>query len=412
MNRLAIRISVFCALIALTAPAWAADSPQFRGLNRDGIYAEKGLLKTWPEGGPALLWKCEGVGQGYASVAVVGDTVYVPGMLDDNQGYLFAIDPAGKLKWKATYGPEILDKQANGARGTATFDGDRVYISSGTGVLNCLKAADGKPVWQRDVVKEYKALPTDWGFSESPLVDGDLVYATPGGEEAALVALNKMTGKPVWQTKGLKEASAYCSANIFTFGGRRVLVTMLAKSVVGIDPKAGDVLWTHKFETQYDIHAVTPVSSGNVIYYTGGYGSGGGAVDVSADGTKVTPKWDDKNLDCQHHGVVLVDGYIYGTGHKNNKLMCLELATGKLMWSTDEVTQGSMIYDDGMLYVYEGPKKGTVSLIKASPQKFERVSKFDVPAGKDKHWAHPVIANGRLYIRYAGAVYAYNIAAK
>jgi outer membrane protein assembly factor BamB len=187
---------------------------------------------------------------------------------------------------------------------------------------------------------------------------------------------------------------------------------MLAKSVVGIDPKAGDVLWTHKFETQYDIHAVTPVSSGNVIYYTGGYGSGGGAVDVSADGTKVTPKWDDKNLDCQHHGVVLVDGYIYGTGHKNNKLMCLELATGKLMWSTDEVTQGSMIYDDGMLYVYEGPKKGTVSLIKASPQKFERVSKFDVPAGKDKHWAHPVIANGRLYIRYAGAVYAYNIAAK
>ena len=411
MIKRAVTLVLGVVLSGMMTPAWATDSPQFRGPNRDGIHVEKGLLKSWPEGGPTQLWKCDGVGQGYSSVAVVGDTVYADGMGDDNQGYLFAIDSTGKVKWKVAYGPEILDKQATGTRGTPTIDGDHIYIMSGVGVLYCLTAT-GKPVWSVDVPKEFKAQPTDWGFSESPLIDGDLVFATPGGTEASIVALNKLTGKTVWTTKGFGEGSAYCSPVIFTFGDRHVLVTMTAKSVVGVDVKTGQVLWTHVHETKYDIHAVTPVRSGNIIYYTGGYGSGGGAVEVGADGSKVTPKWTDKNLDCQHHGVVAVDGYVYGAGHNNSKLMCLELATGKLMWSTDQVTQGAVVYSDGMLYTYEGPKKGTVSLVKASPEKFERVGQFQIPAGKDKHWAHPVVSNGRLYMRYAGTVYCYNVKAK
>lgn len=412
MNRRAMILEVFCVAIAISLSAWGADSPQFRGPTRDGIFADTGLQKSWPETGPALVWKAEGIGQGYASVAVVDGMIYVPGMLTDGLGYLFALDAAGKEKWKVAYGVETKDKQAPGSRGTPTVDGDRIYMMSGVGTLNCLAKADGKQIWQVDVMKEFGGQGVSWEIAESPLVDGNWVFATPGGPDAAVVALDKMTGKTVWTSKGFSEPSAYCSPTIFTFGGRRVLVTMTAQSVVGIDLKTGQPLWTHPHKTDYDIHAVTPACAGNVIYYTGGYGSGGGALDVSADGSSVTQKWTDSNLDCQHHGVVLLDGYIYGAGHNNSNLMCLELATGKLMWKSEEVTQGDVVFADGMLYVYEGPKKGIVSLVKATPEKFERTGSFQVPPGKEKHWANPAIANGRLYIRHAGNLYAYDISAK
>ena len=413
MKKLIVVAETCCLLMATSLTAWGADAPQFRGPERDGKFAESGLLKTWPETGPALLWKKEGVGKGYGSAAVVGGIAYVPGMADDNQGYLYALDSTGKELWKASYGPEILDKQATGSRGTPTVDGDRIYLMSGLGVLSCLSQKDGAIIWQVDTLKEFKGEMTQWGMSESPLVDGNKVFATPGGPDASLVALDKMTGKTIWTTTGFSEPSAYCSPTIFTFGKNRILVTMTAKSVVGIEIETGKVLWTHLHETQYDIHAVTPASEGNTIYYTAVYGSGGGALDVSADGATVTQKWLDENLDCQHHGVVLHEGYVYGTGHRNNnKLMCLELATGKLMWSTDLVTQGDVVFADGMLYVYEGPKKGIVTLVKPNPEKFESAGSFTVAAGKDKHWANPTIADGKLYIRYDGALYAYDIAAK
>ncbi|MBM3290961.1 MAG: hypothetical protein FJY92_12495, partial [Candidatus Hydrogenedentes bacterium] len=334
-----------CAAMASSIVANAADSPQFRGPARDGIYADTGLLKTWPGDGPRMAWKAEGIGEGYASASDVAGTVYLTGMLEDEQGYVFALDPkTGKEKWRVAYGRETQDKQAPGARSTPTIDGDRLYVFSGLGLLTCLSTKDGKQVWQVDVRNTFNGQSVTWSFAESPLVDGDLVFATPGGPDAAVVALNKMTGETVWQSKGFSEASAYCSPSIFTFGGNKVLVTMTAKSAIGVDAKTGKALWSHLHETEYDIHAVTPAVSGNIMYYTGGYGSGGGALEVSADGSSVKPLWSDKHLDCQHHGVVLLDGYVYGTGHKNNKLVCLELKTGKLMWETDEVTQGDIAF--------------------------------------------------------------------
>lgn len=412
MNRKVIALTTMALVTTIASNAWCADTPQFRGPERDGKFQETGLLKTWPEGGPEHTWTAEGIGQGYASVAVVDGVVYVPGMLDDNEGYLFAIDLNGKELWRQKYSTETLDRQAPGSRGTPTIDGDRIYVMSGLGVLTCMAKADGKQIWQVDVKAVFKGQDTSWGFSESPLVDGDMVFATPGGQDASIVALDKMTGDTIWTSKGLSEASAYCSPIIFTFGDRRVLTTMTAKSVVGLDVKTGETLWTHPHETDYDIHAVTPACSGNVIYYTAGYGSGGGALDVSADGTKVTQKWLDKNLDCQHHGVVLHDGYIYGTGHKNGELMCLELETGKLMWKSDTISQGDVVFAEGMLYVYEGPKKGIVSLVKATSTGCEVSGSFEIPKGKDKHWAHPAIANGLLFIRHGGNLYAYKISSK
>ena len=406
------RLVCAVAMMAMAAGvAGAADSPQFRGPNRDGKFPEKGLLKAWPEGGPPVAWVATGIGQGYATPSVVGDTIYVPGM-QGTAGYLFALGLDGSIKGKYAYGEESQDKQAAGPRSGPTIDGDRLYLISGLGVVTCFKLPACEIVWQVDALKQFKGKMITWTIAESPLVVDDKLVCTPGGPGASVVALDKMTGKTVWTSKDLSEPSAYCSADVFKVGGRKIIVTMTAKSVVGLDSANGDVLWTHRHETDYDIHATTPVLEGNLLYYSAGYGSGGGMLELSADGGSVTPKWTDENLDCQHHGVVLVDGYIYGTGHKNSALMCLELKTGKVMWETKEVRQGVTLYADGMLYVYEGPRRGIVSLVKATPEGFTRTGAFEVKEGDGKHWTHPTIAGGRLYLRHGNALVAYDIAAQ
>ncbi|MCP4451380.1 MAG: PQQ-binding-like beta-propeller repeat protein [Planctomycetes bacterium] len=354
----------------------------------------------------------EGLGHGYSSVSVVGDTIYLPVTFDKEEAFVYALDLAGNLKFQLPYGTETSDKQSPGNRSTPTIDGNRLYIISGLCVVHCFDLNTKKELWSVDAFKEFKGKGTRWDFSESPLIDGNRVYCAPGGPDASVVALDKMTGKTIWTSKGFSEASAYCTPDIFVHNGHRILVTMTAKSVVGLNPETGEVLWTHLHETSYDIHATTPVYADGMIYYTAGYGSGGGMIELSADGKSVTPKWTDKSLDCQHHGVVLHDGYIYGAGHKGKKLTCLELKTGKVMWQAPEVTQGVTIFADGMLYVYEGPKAGVVSLIKANPRAYERVSSFKVTQGTDKHWAHPAIANGRLYLHHGDVLIAYDIDAK
>ena len=208
-----MRVFVVCVAIAMAGGALAADAPQFRGPDRDGIFKDTGLLKTWPEGGPALAWKAEGVGKGYSGASVVGDTVYITGMEDDKQGYLYALDAAsGKQKWKSAYGPETEDSQAPGARSNPTVDGDKIYLISGMGALVCLNKADGKVVWSVDTKKEFKGADTVWAIAESPLVDGNLVYASPGGPDASVVALDKTTGTPTARRSFSSSAGSACSA--------------------------------------------------------------------------------------------------------------------------------------------------------------------------------------------------------
>ena len=351
-------------VLANMGTALAGDSPQFRGPNRDGKYPETGLLQAWTDGGPPLLWRAEGLGEGYASASLVGGVIYVPGMMEGNQGYLNAFNLDGALLWKTPYGEETQDKQAPGSRSTPTVDGDRIYLMSGLGVLYCLNAENGESIWKVNVLERFNGKNIDWSIAESVAVDAERVYCTPGGTDASVVALNKMTGETVWTSKGLSELSAYCSPDIIEHNGRRILVTMTASLVVGIDVDTGEVLWTHEHRTKYDIHAVTPVYQDGMLYYTGGYKSGGGMLKLSDDGASATPVWRDENLDCQHHGVVLVDGYIYGTAHEaSRELMCLELTSGNVMWRTRDIGQGAVVYADGMLYIYEGPARGVVSLV-------------------------------------------------
>lgn len=403
-------VLVVISLFATTT--WASDVWQFRGPNRDGKFEETGLMKAWPEGGPPVAWVAKGLGMGYSSVSVVKGKIYVPGVVGDQDAFVSVLNLDGSLDGTIPYGKDIAHKEAPCPRSTPTIDGDRLYIVSGLGVVYCIDVAKREKKWEVDILARFGGVSPRWNLAESPLVDGNNVICTPGGNDAILAALDKLTGETVWATKGLTDKAAYCTPAIITHNGRRILVTATEKYIVGVDPDTGALLWSYEHRTPWDIHAVTPVYHDGLLYFTGGSGAGGGALQLSPDGTSVTLKWADKELDCLHHGVVFVDGYLYGTGEKHNYLMCLEMATGKLMWSSKEISQAVAVYADGMLYFYEGPKAGVVSLVKPSPTGLERTGRFTVTEGSDKHWAHPTIANGRLYIRHGDALIAYDIAQK
>lgn len=391
--------------------AFAGESPQFRGPNRDGRFDEKGLLKGWPEGGPGKLWVATGIGRGYSSASVTGEKIYVTGMRDDEAGVLSIFDLGGKLERAISYGKETTEKQAPGARSTPTIDGNRVYFLSGLGVLYCIDLEKNAVKWEVNILERFGGQLPIWHISESVLIDGGRVICTPGGKQGELVALDKMTGETVWVTTGFEDFASYCSPTIFVHNDKRILTTATAATIVGADPDTGKLLWAFAHKGPYDIHGVTPIYKDGLLYYVAGDGFGGGALELSADGASVTPKWENKTLDCLHHGVVLVDGYLYGAGYKGGgALECIEMATGKVMWSTKDVREGNTVYADGMLYVYEGPKSGVVNLVKPQPNAFERTGSFAIiDGGDDKHWAHPTIANGALYIRHGDAIIAYDL---
>lgn len=402
-------------VLSYHSAAEAADWPQWRGPNRDGKSSETGLLKKWPEGGPKLLWSVDGLGTGFSTVSVADGLLYTTGMVG-REGILFAYDLQGNLKWKKSYGAEWRGSSP-GVRTTPTVDRDRVYVMSGNGRVVCLDAKTGEEKWAVDTLKRFNGKNIRWGVSESVLVDGNNLICTPGGKDATIVALDKMTGETVWTSKGLSEKACYSSLIPVERGGNHLVVNITENSVVGVDADTGKVLWLDKFEEYQekpkDINPVTPVYYNGCIYATSGYDDGGAMLELSPDGSKVSRKWVDTTLDCHHGGVVIVDGYIYGANWKSNRdgnWVCLDWDSGKVMYEKEWICKGSIAYADGMLYCYE-EKEGTVALVKASPEGFDIVSSFEVSKGTGKHWAHPVVCDGRLYIRHGDALMVYDIEA-
>jgi len=391
--------------------------PQFRGSNRDGKSAETGLLKKWPEGGPQQLWSVEDLGIGFSSIAVSGGRVYTTGMIG-GEGFLFAYDLAGNLKWKKTYGPEWTGSY-KGTRTTPTVDGNRVYVFSGRGVLLCFEAGTGDKIWEVNTLEKFEGKNIRWGMSGSPLIDGNKVYCTPGGKKGVIVALDKMTGRTIWATPGLDELSAYSSPIIVERGGNRLLINMIQKSVICVNADSGKLLWQEPYITPSDTGGVTPIYKDGCVYVTSAvereFTRGGVMFELSAEGTSVSEKWNDQSLDTGHGGVVLVDGYLYGStfdGIPKGDWVCLDWKSGKVMYkATWNGNKGSIIYADGMLYCYD-ENTGDVALVKASPKGFEIVSSFSVTQGSGQHWAHPAISDGRLYIRHGDALMAYDIKGK
>ena len=394
------------AMLTLAASAARADDwPQWRGPNRDGKSAETGLLKSWPREGPKLLWAVEGLGMGWSSPAVVGGLVYVTGVHGDKEA-LYAYDLDGKLAWKEEAGP-AWTRNYPGSRYTPLVNDRAVYVLTGKGLLSCFGAKMGGKWWSVDLVERFKAAPPVWGFAEGLLVDGDNLLCTPGGRDAALAALAKTSGQTVWTSKGLGDAAAYASPILVTQGAARLIVAITSQNVVGVDAATGRCLWRQPFRNMYGDHCVTPLYQDGRIYAVAGFGLGGVALRLAADGKSVAPEWADTRLDCLHGGVVLVDGHLYGAGDRNPRWLCLDWKTGEAKYEARAFKPGSLAYADGMLYCYS--QDGLVALLPATPREFQPASAFEIPKGTGEHWAHPVISGGRLYLRHGDVLMAYDI---
>ncbi|MCX5670993.1 MAG: PQQ-binding-like beta-propeller repeat protein [Planctomycetota bacterium] len=402
-------LGILC-LCLWSVGAQADDWPQFRGPNRDGKSTEKGLLAQWPEGGPNLLWSVQGIGKGFTHVSVSGGLVYVTG-LAGKEGILRAYTLDGKLKWEAKYGPE-WDKAQPGARSIPTVHDGLVYVTSGVGNVACFDAAGGKPVWSVKVFELYEAPQVQWGYAESLLVDGENVIVTPCGKKATMVALNRKTGQSVWASPALGQGSSFCSPLLVQHGRNRMIVTMTENAVVAFSPEQGKVLWQHPYENYRQNHPVTPIYHGGLLYVTSGYGKGAIGLAIADDGGSVTQLWEQPRQDPVHGQAVEVDGYVYAASHQkaNGRWSCVDLKTGKLAWEDPGVGKsGSVIFADGRLYCYS--EDGVVGLVRPSPERCQVVSTFKVPQGEGPHWAHPVVANGRLYLRHGEALMCYDISA-
>lgn len=396
------------AALGLAVAAQGGDCPRFRGPAGDGVFLETGLLKQWPEGGPKLAWSADGLGPGYSSAVVVDGTVYVTGMDNQNQGVLFAFAEDGSRKWKVAYGPEFVKEgpAPTGTRGTPTVDGDRIFVMTGLTRLVILDANNGQALKTVDLLERFGAEKARFGFAECVLVDGRKVICTPGGPDASLVALDRETGETIWQTKGLGQPSGYCSARLVDHDGRKLVLTMLANGVVAVDAGSGEVVWQREYPHRAGVQPNPPLYADGMIYVASGMGTGGAMLPLAH--TDAAAKWTDRTLDCQMQGTVLLDGCIYGTAQSGNRgLVCLDWKTGEVKWNAPATKMGVVVAADGMLYVYT--QDGTMILVPPSPEGYKPAGQFTISAGTNEHWAHPTIANGRLYVRHGDVLLVYDV---
>jgi outer membrane protein assembly factor BamB len=403
-----LTLLIIACLILTHYAAGATDWPQFRGLNRDGKSAEQGLLSRWPAEGPKLLWSLQNVGDGFTHVAVAGGLVYVTG-LEGKEGMLRAYTLDGKLKWQANYGPEWHVSHP-GARSVPTVHEGLVYVASGMGNVACFDATSGQAVWFSKLFELYDAPQVQWGYAESLLVDGDKLFCTPCGKKATMVALNRKTGAPIWGSPALGQGSSFCSPLLIEHGGRRMVVTMTESSVAAFSADQGTVLWQHAYENPRQNHPITPIYHQGLLYITSGYAKGALGLKIAEDGNSVTRLWEQPRQDPVHGQAVLVNGYVYASSHQkaSGRWSCVDLKTGKLAWEAQGVGKGgSVILADGLLYCYS--EDGTVGLVRPSPEKCEVISTFKVPQGEGPHWAHLVVADGKLFLRHGKALMCYSV---
>lgn len=399
---------LFCLLNLLVYSSRSQDIAQWRGPNRNGIYPETGLLKSWPQTGPVLLWHYDDLGEGHSTAAVTGDRIYTSGEIN-GIGYIFTFDLNGKLLWKLPYGEEWTESWP-GVRSTPLIYDGKIYLLSGLGKLVCRKAEKGDLVWTIDILKEFNAPNIKWGITENLLIEGDTLFCTPGGPEANVVALNRNTGKLIWKCAAKHEASAYCSPVLFTYNNRKILVTHTASSIIGIDADNGKFLWSVDQPNTWSVHANIPFYSNGFVYCVSGYGQGGVLLKLSPDGNSVTETWRSTSIQNRMGGFVVLNGKIYGSDDTGKAWYCTDWKTGTDIYSEKITGKGNIISADGLLYMYG--ENGEVVLGQPTLTGFSKISSFKVPFGSAQHWAHLVINNGRLYVRHGNSLMVYDIRKK
>ncbi|HRT59288.1 MAG TPA: PQQ-like beta-propeller repeat protein [Candidatus Paceibacterota bacterium] len=401
-------------LVAGLGSLAADDWPQWRGPNRDGISKETGLLKEWPANGPRLVWKAAGLGGGYSTVAVVGERIYTTGDRAD-ANYLVALNRAdGKILWSAKLGGKAGAPGWGGfagPRATPTVDGDLVFAVDQWGEMACFNAGDGKELWRKNFTTDFGGARPEWGFSESPLVDGDRVMVTPGGPKGAIVALDKKTGAMIWQSREFTDAAHYSSLILVNWGGVRQVIQLTADSVAGVAVADGKLLWRAVRKGRTAV-IPTPIFDSGLVYVTSGYGVGCNLFKVTEAGGKfsVEQLYENKVMQNHHGGAIKIGDYVYG--HSDGRgWTCQDFKTGEVKWQEkSKLGKGSLVFADGRFYLRQEDKQGTVALIEASPEGYKELGRFDQPDRSSKNsWPHPVVAGGRLYLRDQDILLCYDV---
>lgn len=421
--------STTCSLSLTTSQsliAGEADWPQWRGPDRDGHAAPQELLEEWSSKGPAVVWQYKDAGEGYSAFSIADGKLFTMGGRADGCYAICLSADSGELLWetkvsRAGTKDDYLTRWGAGPRSTPTTDGDFVYTVSDAGVVSCLRAADGSEVWSVDMVADFGGKIPKWGFSESVLIDGDRALVTPGGTHF-IVGLDKRSGEQIWNSKDTKSPAEYVSIIKAQIGDKQLYLTASVDGLYGIDAESG-AEWVHGPSTGNRTAVIpTPVVHENMVYHTSAYGAGNACWKLTPKNDQVDAELlyhnDSKSMENHHGGVVLVDGVIYGFSKVNRgQWMAQDLTSGETLWSESlgRNGSGSIAYADGHLYCY-GDRDATIHLIAPSREGMQLKGSFALPEQTDMErgggaiWAHPVIANQKLYLRDQNLIYAFDIA--
>lgn len=416
MSRTIMKPTFTLMAILLCFHVMGQNLVEFRGEDRSGYFTETELLKQWPETGPELYLKIEGIGKGYSSPIVVNETIFITGIKEDTIDILSAYDLKGEMLWDVAYGRSWTRSYID-SRSTPTYLDGNLYVSSGTGQLSCIDARSGKIVWSVDAVDKYAGVIHRHGDSEAPLVFDKTVAYLVGGDDHTMIAFDKDTGEEIWKTKSLGGAKSYASPTLIQHNNKKIILAQTTDNLIGIDPANGQILWSYDL-IQYHLlrqgqggQTNPPLYHKGDIFVTSGYDHPGLMFTLSEDGNDIQLKWRNDTIDNHHGGVVLLDGNIYGANWENNangKWVSVNWDTGETNWENEWNNKGSIIRADDMLYLYE-EKRGNVALVQPSVDSLKVVSSFRVEDGAGPHWAHPSIYLGKLFIRHGDVMLIYNI---
>jgi len=424
-----IRLPLLAAGLLFASTAFAEDWPAFRGPNRDGISKETGLLKSWPKEGPPIAWTAKNLGLGYGTPTIAKGMIFGMGTRGGKDGIWALKEADGSELWFTPFDDPRKTNQNNGPSASPTFDDGKVFAVSSNGKLVALDSADGKLIWQRDYLADFGGKVPSWGFTDSALIDGDKLICVPGGPKAAIVALNKKTGKDIWKseiTGGGSGGGGYCSPEKVKLAGKEMYVVLMGASagVVGVSPDTGKLLWDYKGKAAGGGVAQIPIPivAGDNVWVSCAYSGGSALLKIEADGSdkfKATEikAYKKPDLNNHHGGMVQVGDYAYfGHDQNNGKPVCVDLKDGEIKWGPVAIPNGgggsaAVLFADGLLYFRY--TNGVVVLIEPSPEKLKVVSSFKEAdrSGKES-WAHPVIVSKKLYLRDQDKLVCYDVKAK
>ncbi len=406
--------------------ASADDWPQWQGPERNAVSRERGLLQEWTKIGPPLAWKVKGLGGGDSAPSVAAGKIFGMGNRGDDEVVWALSESNGKTVWVTRLGQALKQQMSQGKEGpgcTPTVDGELLYVEGLGGDVACLQVRDGKILWQRSQQKDFGGTVPRWSYRESPLVDGVKVICTPGGEDSTLVALDKLTGKTIWksQVPGGPKA-AYASAIAIDFHGKREYVQLTQKALVGVAASDGKFLWQYNWVANGPgINCSTPIYHDGMVFAASAYGAGGALVKLGQDangGVTAEEVYFSKKMQNHHGGMIIFDGCLYGAngGNEGGALVCLDFQTGNVLWdkrdsSEHPAPKGSLALADGRLYYRT--EKGTMLLIEPNRKEYVERGRFDQPdRSAQPAWSHPVIANGKLYLRDQDVLLCYDVKAE